>query len=126
MDTNTCIPSYSSEHLNQLQQQRHDVDLLTKNKNKKCRGNRKKQRYRRQLHKQGLDSETVNKLVNQRFLGQVQQQQQQSHSEQQMISQRYSTQDLQVFIPLERGVYFLNIVTHIIDGEFLTIHFSTS
>lgn len=46
-------------------------DLL-KTKKKKCRGNRKKQRYRRQLFNQGLDSETVTELVDKRFDSQVQ------------------------------------------------------
>jgi hypothetical protein len=36
-------------------------------KTKKCRGNRKKQRYRRQLYNQGLDSVTVEKLVVEQF-----------------------------------------------------------
>ncbi|CAF5047696.1 unnamed protein product, partial [Rotaria sp. Silwood1] len=42
---------------------------------KKCRGNRKKQRYRRQLYNQGFDSDTVAKLVQEKFHPQVQQQQ---------------------------------------------------
>ncbi|CAF1532339.1 unnamed protein product [Rotaria sordida] len=40
---------------------------------KKCRGNRKKQRYRRQLYNQGFDSEAVAKLVEEKFNPQVQQ-----------------------------------------------------
>ena len=120
---NKDVPSCAPEHLDHIQQQQ---DGSLENKKKKCRGNRKKQRYRRQLYNQGLDSETVNKLVNQRFLGQVQQQQRQSQSEQQTISQKYSTQDLQVYIPLERVAYFLNIFPHIIEDEFLTLNFSTS
>ncbi|CAF3822040.1 unnamed protein product [Rotaria sp. Silwood1] len=40
---------------------------------KKCRGNRKKQRYRRQLYNQGFDSDTVAKLVQEKFHPQLQQ-----------------------------------------------------
>ncbi|CAF1569781.1 unnamed protein product, partial [Rotaria sordida] len=40
---------------------------------KKCRGNRKKQRYRRQLYNQGFDSEAVAKLVEEKFNPQLQQ-----------------------------------------------------
>ena len=36
-------------------------------KKKKCHGQRKKQRYRRQLYAQGLSSATVNRLVEERF-----------------------------------------------------------
>ena len=36
-------------------------------KKKKCHGQRKKQRYRRQLYDQGLSSATVNRLVEERF-----------------------------------------------------------
>ena len=36
-------------------------------KKKKCHGQRKKQRYRRQLYAQGLSSVTVNRLVEERF-----------------------------------------------------------
>ncbi|CAF1518239.1 unnamed protein product [Rotaria sordida] len=43
-------------------------------KKKKCRGNRKRQRYRRQLYNQGFDSDTVAKLVEEKFHPQVQQQ----------------------------------------------------
>ncbi|CAF4557491.1 unnamed protein product [Rotaria sp. Silwood2] len=45
-----------------------------KTKKKKCRGNRKKQRYRRQLYKQGFDSHTVEKRVQEKFHPQQQQQ----------------------------------------------------
>ena len=41
---------------------------------KKCRGNRKRQRYRRQLYNQGFDSDTVAKLVEEKFHPQVRQQ----------------------------------------------------
>ncbi|CAF1491381.1 unnamed protein product [Rotaria sordida] len=43
------------------------------NRKKKCRGDRKKQRYRRQLHNQGLNSATVAKLVEKKFPSAVQQ-----------------------------------------------------
>ena len=36
-------------------------------KKKKCHGQRKKQRYRRQLYAQGLSSSTVSRLVEERF-----------------------------------------------------------
>lgn len=36
-------------------------------KKKKCRGNRKKQRYRRQLYAKGFNSEEVDKLVGEKF-----------------------------------------------------------
>ncbi|CAF3454204.1 unnamed protein product [Rotaria sp. Silwood2] len=44
-------------------------------KKKKCRGNRKKQRYRRQLYNQGFDSDTVAKFVQEKFHPQLQQEQ---------------------------------------------------
>ncbi|CAF4177913.1 unnamed protein product, partial [Rotaria sordida] len=47
---------------------------LNQMKKKKCRGNRKRQRYRRQLYNQGFDSDTVAKLVEEKFHPQVQQQ----------------------------------------------------
>ncbi|CAM2729173.1 unnamed protein product [Rotaria socialis] len=48
-----------------------------KTKKKKCRGDRKRQRYRRQLYNQGLDSTIVEKLIQEKFPSQVQQPQQQ-------------------------------------------------
>lgn len=39
----------------------------TSEKKKKCHGQRKKQRYRRQLYAQGVNSATVNRLVDERF-----------------------------------------------------------
>ncbi|CAF1349932.1 unnamed protein product [Adineta steineri] len=73
-------------------------------KKKKCRGNRKIQRYRRQLYGQGLDSETVNKLVEERL--HISQQQQQQHQQQQdqgaTSSKKDTSQNLTVYIPLDR------------------------
>jgi hypothetical protein len=113
MNTNTCIPSYSSGHLNQVEQQQQDVGLLTTNKKKKCRGDRKRQRYRRQLHNQGLDYLTAEKLVKEKFPYRVQQQQQQQQLQiqKQTSSPNYSTQNLEVYIPLERVRCFYNSIS---------------
>ncbi|CAF3866507.1 unnamed protein product [Rotaria sp. Silwood1] len=45
---------------------------------KKCRGDRKRQRYRRQLHNKGLDPAEVAKLVEEKFPSEIQQQQQEN------------------------------------------------
>ncbi|CAF1535561.1 unnamed protein product, partial [Adineta steineri] len=70
-------------------------------KKKKCRGNRKIQRYRRQLYGQGLDSDTVNKLVEER-LHVSEQQQQQQQDQAATSSKTDTTQNLKVYIPLDR------------------------
>ena len=46
-------------------------------KKKKCRGQRKKQRYRRQLYARGLDTLSVDKLVEEEFSSQLHPQEQQ-------------------------------------------------
>ncbi|CAF3394550.1 unnamed protein product [Rotaria socialis] len=46
-------------------------------KKKKCRGDRKRQRYRRQLYNQGLGSTIVEKLIQEKFPSQIQESQQQ-------------------------------------------------
>ena len=71
---------------------------------KKCRGDRKRQRYRRQLYNQGLDSTTVDKLIEEKFSSQA-------HSEQRLYndaakSQESDIRNIDVFIPLDRVSYF--------------------
>ena len=88
----------------ELQQQQ----LGNTTKKKKCHGNRKKQRYRRQLYDQGLTTEQVDKLVEEKFSSQIQQQQQQLQLQvqQDMTPDQYNTQNIQVYIPLDRVCFF--------------------
>jgi hypothetical protein len=62
-------------------------------KKKKCHGQRKKQRYRRQLYAQGLSSATVNRLVDERFSSTA-------------PSQESDTLDFNPSIPLDRVCFF--------------------
>jgi hypothetical protein len=88
---NTTLP------LQKLQQQQQQQQQANKTQKKKCRGDRKKQRYRRQLYDQGKTSEEVEKLVQEKFPSQVQQQQQQVNQE---TLQKYGIE--QICIPLHR------------------------
>jgi hypothetical protein len=81
----------------ELQQQQQQAN---KTQRQKCRGNRKKQRYRRQLYDQGLNSQRVDKLVEEKFPSQIQQRQLQNNK--QSTQEKYNTQNLQVYIPLDR------------------------
>lgn len=72
-----------------------------KKKKKKCRGNRQKQRYRRQLYNKGLDTEQVTALVNERFSNRPESRTIELQDDQ-SSSTIYSDRDLQVYIPLER------------------------
>ena len=74
-------------------------------KKKKCRVNRKKQRYRRQLYNQGLDSVTVEKLVAEKFESETQQQENDETLEESDI------QNIEAYIPLNRVCYFKIIVS---------------
>jgi SOS response regulatory protein OraA/RecX len=84
------------------QQQQQQQQLENKTKRKKCRGNRKKQRYRRQLYDQGLSSEEVEKLVEEKFPSDIQQQQQLQVHKEMTPTEQYNTQKIQVYIPLDR------------------------
>lgn len=68
---------------------------------KKCRGNRQKQRYRRQLYNKGLNTEQVTALVNERFNSRLEPATLESQTDQ-SPSKTYPDRDLQVYIPLER------------------------
>lgn len=73
-------------------------------KKKKCRGNPKRQRYRRQLYKQGLDSASVERRIQEKFPKEVQARQQ--HQATLTESNRHN---IKVFIPLDRvGFFFFN------------------
>jgi hypothetical protein len=90
-----------------LQRRQQPPPLPTeKTKKRKCHGNRKRQRYRRQLYAQGLDSATVEKLVQEKFSSQVQQQQQQQPNENNDNSecalQKPDMLNYNVYIPLTR------------------------
>ena len=57
-------PSSSGQN-QMIQETRHSQQLNQYDKQKKkCRGNRKLQRYRRKLRKQGMDSQTITELIN--------------------------------------------------------------
>lgn len=73
---------------------------LNQMKKKKCRGNRKRQRYRRQLYNQGLDETEVNELVEKKFSSQ-QLHQPQRHKDK-TASKRHDLQNIEVSIPLVR------------------------
>ncbi|CAF5023052.1 unnamed protein product [Rotaria sp. Silwood1] len=68
-------------------------------KKKKCRGDRKRQRYRRQLYNKGLDSTTVEKLIKEKFPSQGQQPQQQRDK---MTFKNRDRQNIEVSLPLDR------------------------
>lgn len=42
-------------------------DCAMKTRKKKCRGDRKRQRFRRQLYRQGLDSDTIKRKEEEKF-----------------------------------------------------------
>ena len=75
-------------------------------KKKKCRGNRKKQRYRRQLYNQGLDSVAVEKLVKEKFPSETQQQ----HDDDETLEES-DVQNIEAYIPLNRVCSFKIIVS---------------
>ena len=71
---------------------------------KKCRGDRKRQRYRRQFYAQGLDSVTVERLVKEKMASLIQQQQEQptSRPTDRATNQESVSRNLNVVIPLIR------------------------
>ena len=71
-------------------------------KKKKCRGNRQRQRYRRQLYNQGFDSDTVAKLVEQKFHPQVQQQKDEETFEE------YDLQNIEMSVTLNQVCFCFN------------------
>ncbi|CAF3937208.1 unnamed protein product [Adineta steineri] len=89
------IDTHSLEATEQRLQQQQQQQ-----KKKKCRGNRKIQRYRKQLYAQGLDSETVNKLIEEKLHNSEQPQRQQNHEA--ISSKTDTTQNLKSNIPLNR------------------------
>jgi hypothetical protein len=62
---------------------------------KKSRGNRKLQRYRRRLRAQGLEPDAIVELVNQK-----------SHSQEDLQIQEVIPNDMEVYIPLDRVIFF--------------------
>jgi len=87
-------------------------------KKKKCRGNRKIQRYRRQLYAQGLDSEVVAKLVAKKLHLQQQQQEQQNHEE---TLEGYNVENMEVYIPLDRVCFdFFHVLIYKMHTIFFT------
>jgi hypothetical protein len=62
VEPTSSSPATTTNHEQQVIQQESPVK-----KKKKCHGQRKKQRYRRQLYAHGLNSATVNRLVDERF-----------------------------------------------------------
>ena len=79
------IPVLTHKQPQVLQQQQTE-------KKTKCRGNRKIQRYRRQLYAKGLDSKTVNELVEERL----------HYQQQQQEVGETSISNMEVYIPLDR------------------------
>ena len=71
-------------------------------KKKKCRGNRRRQRYRRQLYNQGFDSDTVAKLVGEKFHPQVQQQKDEETFEE------HDLQNIEMSITLNQVCFSIN------------------
>ena len=65
-------------------------------KKKKCRGDRKRQRFRKQLYKQGCDTETVKRLEKQKF-----DHSQQQHVQDIIVEELPSVQDIQIPTQLE-------------------------
>ena len=62
---------------------------------RKSRGNRKLQRYRRRLRAQGLEPDAVVQLVNQKL-----------HSEDDIQIQDAIPDEMEVYIPLDRVIFF--------------------
>jgi len=87
-------------------------------KKKKCRGNRRRQRYRRQLYNQGLDSATVEKRIQEQFHSQVQQRQQQQQRDK-LIFEKSDRQNIEVSIPLDRVGFFFNSFVDIRTTNYL-------
>ena len=69
---------------------------------KKCRGDRRRQRYRRQFYAQGLDPVTVERLVKEKMTAQVQQRQGPVQGTDRTTSQEPFSRNLRVSIPLDR------------------------
>ena len=74
-----------------------DLQLVKQPNKKKCRGDRRRQRYRRQFYAQGLDSTTVEKLVKDKLASQVKQQRE---------AQEVNSSDIDVLIRRDRVCHF--------------------
>ena len=61
---NDLIFNQENDLINDVSTSNVQNNHQTKEKAKKCRGNRKLQRYRRKLRQQGMDSDTITKLIN--------------------------------------------------------------
>ncbi|CAF3215804.1 unnamed protein product [Rotaria socialis] len=72
-------------------------DSTVKAKKKKCRGDRKRQRFRRQLYRQGLDSDTIKRKEEEKFGLQSTVEAQPQRTDKQPI-----IEDIEVYIPLNR------------------------
>ena len=78
---------------------------------RKSRGNRKLQRYRRRLRAQGLGPDAIVELVNQKL-----------HSEEDIQIQEVIPDEMEVYIPLDRVIFFCfqNTNYHSIDVDSTT------
>ncbi|CAF5225584.1 unnamed protein product, partial [Rotaria magnacalcarata] len=72
-------------------------DCTMKIKKKKCRGDRKRQRFRRQLYRQGLDSDTIKRKEEEKFGLQSSITEQSRRPDQQP-----AIENIEVYIPLNR------------------------
>ena len=73
-----------------------------KGKKTKCRGDRKAQRYRRQLYDRGLSYEQVEKLAKEKFPSHIHQQQRLQDFKEMTRTDQYNTQKNPVCIPLHQ------------------------
>ena len=75
----------------------HD-DCAMKTRKKKCRGDRKRQRFRRQLYRQGLDSDTIKRKEEGKFGLQSSSVREQSRR----TDKQPLIENIEVYIPLNR------------------------
>ncbi|CAF2131114.1 unnamed protein product [Rotaria magnacalcarata] len=73
-------------------------DCTMKIKKKKCRGDRKRQRFRRQLYRQGLDSDTVKRKEEEKFGSQLSSMREESRR----TDKQPVIENIEVYIPLNR------------------------
>ncbi|CAF4494767.1 unnamed protein product [Rotaria socialis] len=73
-------------------------DCTMKIKKKKCRGDRKRQRFRRQLYRQGLDSDTVKRKEEEKFGSQSSSMREESRR----TDKQSVIENIEVYIPLNR------------------------
>lgn len=97
----TARATESDLHILSTQEQEQEQQQSFENptRKKKCRGNRKKQRYRRQLYLKGLETDAVEKLVQEKFDNRTDEL---PEGDQSGISTEYRTEELEVYIPLNR------------------------